>query len=343
MAMILEMTKMEMEKSGEIGKIREGGTVTMEKFKELTEEIKKVIVGNDAVIEKTIMAILAEGHVLLEDIPGVGKTTMAVTFSKILGLEYKRIQFTPDTLPSDVVGFSIYQKESDTFLYKPGAVMTNLLLADEINRTSSKTQAALLEVMEEGNTTVDGVTYPLPKPFIVISTQNPFGSAGTQMLPQSQLDRFLVCLSMGMPRKEELKEILRNRRNAQPMEEVRQVLDKERLLKMQQEVKAVHVSEEILEYIADLTQASNQHPKLELGISPRGSLAIMRMAQACAYMNQKSYILPEHVARIFADTCAHRVVLTSGAKSEHLCGSDIMADILAAVKEPIVQNALLKK
>lgn len=341
---------MGMEKSGEIGKKRKEGIQIMEntmrnteKFQELRNEIQKVIVGNEPVIEKIITAILAGGHILLEDIPGVGKTTMALTFSKVLGLDYKRIQFTPDTLPSDVVGFSIYQKEKDAFVYKPGAVMTNLLLADEINRTSSKTQAALLEVMEEGNTTVDGVTYALPKPFIVISTQNPFGYAGTQMLPQSQMDRFFVCLSMGMPDKENLKEILRTRRNRQPLQEVSQIFNKEILLQMQREVKQVHVSEEILDYIADLMQATNRNSKLELGVSPRGALAVMHMSQAYAYMQGKSYVVPGDIAKIFVDTCAHRVTLTSAAKSEHLTGRMIVSEILAQAKEPIIQAAGLMK
>jgi len=314
-----------------------------QKFETVFNEIGKTITGNELVIERILEAILAEGHVLLEDIPGVGKTTMAVTFSRILGLDYRRIQFTPDTMPSDVVGFSMYHKEKDCFIYKAGAVMTNLLLADEINRTSSKTQAALLEVMEEGNTTVDGETHPLPRPFIVISTQNPFGYAGTQMLPQSQLDRFLVRLTMGQPDRNQLIEIMSARMHTQPMEQIRQVIDREQILTMQMETKSVHVSEEILTYIADLSLSSNEDPRLELGISPRGSLALMRMSQACAYLRGRNYVKPDDVKEVFVDTCAHRVTLTASAKGQQLTTTGIINEIKGKVKEPVVKLASRKQ
>ena len=232
----------------------------------LVQEVQKVIVGKEDVIKNVLMAILAKGHILLEDIPGVGKTTLALAFSKALGMEYKRIQFTPDVIPSDVVGFSIYDKKTDSFVYKEGAVMCNLLLADEINRTSSKTQAALLEVMEEGSVTVDGKTYPVPQPFTVLSTQNPFGSAGTQMLPQSQLDRFMVKLSMRYPDFESQVNILKDRQTEQPLDSIHEVVSKEEVLNMQQEVIQVTVKENILRYITALVEKTRTHELISLGV-----------------------------------------------------------------------------
>ena len=253
-------------------------------IKNIQNELSKVIVGKKEITDKILMAILARGHVLLEDVPGVGKTTTALGLSKILGLDFRRIQFTPDVVPSDVTGFTMYDKETGEFRYRPGAVMCNMLLADEINRTSSKTQSALLEVMEEGNVTVDGVTYKVPEPFVVIATQNPLGTAGTQMLPESQLDRFMVRLSMGYPDIKSLVELLRDRRKQIPMEQVHQILDGEQLMQMQQEAADVFISDEILEYISLLTAKTRQNEAITLGISPRGALALSRMARARAYL-----------------------------------------------------------
>lgn len=243
----------------------------MNKIDELKTEVKKVIIGKDEIIDKVLMAILADGHILLEDIPGVGKTTLALAFSSALGLSYRRIQFTPDTLPSDVTGFSLYRREKDDFIYKEGAVITNLLLADEINRTSSKTQAALLEVMEECQVTVDGVTHILPRPFIVIATQNPFGFAGTQLLPQSQLDRFLIRLSMGMPDMNSMIKMMEDRMIEQPLDNVEQKSSPEEILLMQKKANEIYVSEEILNYIALLVSESHNCERLELPVSPRGA------------------------------------------------------------------------
>ena len=215
---------------------------------QILAEVHKVIVGKDDVMEKILMTLISRGHVLLDDVPGTGKTTAALAFHRALGLRYGRIQFTPDVLPSDIVGFSIYRKESGTFVYQPGAVMTNLLLADEINRTSSKTQAALLEVMEERQVTVDGVTHPLPVPFAVIATQNPVGSAGTQLLPQAQLDRFMVRLEMGYPDFESQVNILRDRQQDDPLTQVRKVSSAEALLEMQRQAQSVHMADPLLEY-----------------------------------------------------------------------------------------------
>ena len=244
---------------------------------------------------------MVKENVLLDDVPGTGKTTAALAFHRALGLRYGRIQFTPDVLPSDIVGFSIYRKESGTFVYQPGAVMTNLLLADEINRTSSKTQAALLEVMEERQVTVDGVTHPLPVPFAVIATQNPVGSAGTQLLPQAQLDRFMVRLEMGYPDFESQVNILRDRQQDDPLTQVREVSSAEALLEMQRQAQSVHMADPLLEYVTRLTEATRAHPLVLLGVSPRGALAVCRMAKSRAFMHGRDYVLPEDVQSVFID------------------------------------------
>lgn len=300
----------------------------------LVDEIEKVIIGKREVIEHVLMTVLAGGHVLLEDIPGVGKTTLALAFARVLGMDYRRIQFTPDVIPSDVVGFTVYDRKTEEFCYKPGAVMCNLLLADEINRTSSKTQAALLEVMEEGNVTVDGKTYQVPKPFTVISTQNPFGSAGTQMLPQSQLDRFMVKLSMGYPDFESQVNILRDRQTVQPLKSVRPLVSAEQVLSMQQEVREVGVHEDILRYITRLVEATRQNENIQLGVSPRGALAVNNMAKASAYVAGRDYVLPDDVIRIFRQVCAHRVILHPRAKVAGLSAEEIMGQILEKVQIP---------
>lgn len=242
----------------------------------ILSEIEKAVVGKRGVIEKILMALLAEGHILLDDVPGVGKTTLAVALSRALGLDFSRIQFTPDVLPSDIVGFSVYDRQSGEFVYRPGAVTNaNLLLGDEINRTSSKTQSALLEAMEERQITVDGHTYPLPKPFIVIATQNNVGTAGTQLLPYAQMDRFLVRLSVGYPDRDAQIAMLRARQDENPLDRVCQVASREDVLAMQTAVRAISVSDAILDYITRLTMASREHPMLEVGVSPRGALCLL--------------------------------------------------------------------
>lgn len=306
----------------------------MRKIRELISEIEKAIVGKETVIETVLMAILAQGHVLLEDIPGVGKTTLALAVSRALGLEYRRIQFTPDVLPSDVVGYSIYEKEQGKFIYQPGAVMCNLLLADEINRTSSKTQAALLEVMEEGHVTVDGKTHQVPKPFAVIATQNPFGSAGTQLLPQSQLDRFTVKLQMGYPDFQSQVNILKDRQQGQPLEDIRQVVSIKELTQMQEEVRRIHVEELIMEYITHLAEATREHEYIQLGVSPRGAYAVNNMAKASAYMKGRDYVIPEDVMEIFSDVCAHRVILHPKTKVTGVTSASIMEEIMKKVPIP---------
>lgn len=305
-----------------------------EKITRIIDEVKKVIVGKDDIIQKVLMTVLAKGHILLEDIPGVGKTTLALAFSRALGLDYKRIQFTPDVIPSDVVGFSVYDKATGQLAYKPGAVMCNLLLADEINRTSSKTQAALLEVMEEGNVTVDGNTYQVPQPFIVLSTQNPIGSAGTQLLPQSQLDRFMVRMQMGYPDFKSQVNILRDRQTEQPLDAAQQAVTKEEIMEMQAEVQQVHVDDALLEYITCLAEATREHELVQIGVSPRGALAVNRMAKASAYMEGRDYMIPEDIIRVFPDVCAHRVVLFPKAKITNTTAESIMKQITEEIETP---------
>ena len=300
----------------------------------LLDEMEKVIIGKRRVLERVLMAILSKGHILLDDVPGVGKTTLALTCSKVLGMAYNRIQFTPDVVPSDIIGFSIYNKATGTFEYKPGVVMTNLLLADEINRTSSKTQSALLEVMEEGHVKVDGVTHALQEPFVVLATQNPVGSAGTQLLPQAQLDRFMIRLEMGYPDFESQVNILRDRQVVNPLTLIQAMVSSYDILKMQEEVQNIYVEDSVLEYITALAVATREHTMIRLGVSPRGALAVSRMAKAHAYLKGRDYVIPEDVQRIFVDVCAHRIILNPKAKIADLSAGDILKQVLKSTKSP---------
>ena len=305
------------------------------KLQAIIGEVQKAVIGKQTVIEKVLMALLADGHILLDDIPGVGKTTLALALSRALGLQYNRIQFTPDVLPSDIVGFSVYNKATGGFEYKSGVVTnTNLLLGDEINRTSSKTQSALLEAMEERQVTVDGRTYPLQTPFTVIATQNNVGTAGTQMLPYAQMDRFLVRLSIGYPDYEAQMTILRDRQNAEPLTAVREVVTRDEVVRMQREVRAVTAKDVVLDYITRLTMASREHPMLELGISPRGALFLDRMAKAHAYLDGRDYVTGEDVQAVFCDVCAHRVILSQEARLEAKSAQDVLQDLLRRVDVP---------
>lgn len=309
---------------------------------EIIEEVKKVIIGKETVIRKILMTFLAGGHVLLEDIPGVGKTTISLAFSKVLGLDFNRIQFTPDVVASDVVGFTMYDTEKQAFVFKEGAVMCNLLLADEINRTTSRTQAALLEVMEEKNVTVDGRTYPLPEPFNVIATQNPIGSYGTQSLPQSQLDRFMVKTTIGYPDFDSQVELLRDRQVANPLDEVRAVLTSGRFINMQQEVKNVHMSDAILKYITELTVATREHDLIVQGVSPRGALALTNIAKAHAYISNRDFVIPEDVIETYLDVCNHRVVLDQKAQVTYGNSYELLGDILKSIQVPEVEDVAVK-
>ena len=300
-------------------------------------EIKKAVIGKDDVIIKVLTTILARGHVLLEDIPGVGKTNLALAFSKSMLLDYHRIQLTTDVLPSDIVGFTMYNPQKNTFEYKEGIAFCHLLLADEINRTSSKTQAALLELMEEGRMTVDGTTYELPNPFFVIATQNPFGSAGTQLLPDSQLDRFMTRLSLGYPDSDGEIEILKTRQKINPIETIQSVLNPEMLVNYQKKVDAVFVSDEIYKYIVEIIDATRHHALIAQGASPRGSLAVMKMAKANAFLNARDYVIPDDIKDVIHETIAHRLILNYDAKMKEISTNTLIDDILKLVKAPGVE------
>ena len=309
-----------------------------DKIRTLQEQLGKIIKGKKEVTDKIIMAIVARGHVLLEDVPGVGKTTTALALSKLMGMEFQRIQFTPDVVPSDVTGFTMYNKETGKFEYRPGAVMCNFLLADEINRTSSKTQAALLEVMEEGKVTVDGETHVVPQPFVVLATENPVGSSGTQMLPESQLDRFMVSLSMGYPDHASLIDILRDRQDINPLEKAETVIQREELLNLQNQVQKVYMDDRILSYVADLAEATRDHELITLGLSPRGTLALCRMSKAAAFVEGRDYVVPEDIKKVFGDVAGHRMVLESRARYEDKTSREILDEILDTVPVPKVEG-----
>lgn len=305
----------------------------MQQLDAIMQEMRKVIAGKDDVIRKILAAILADGHILLDDVPGVGKTTLAVALGRVLGLTFRRIQFTPDVMPSDIVGFTLYDRASGSFVYRPGIVNhANVLLGDEINRTSSKTQSALLEAMEERQVTVDGETYPLERPFLVIATQNNVGSAGTQMLPYAQMDRFLVRLSMGYPDHDAQMNLLRQRQNADPLAQLSSIVTKADMLRMQAEVQAVTAKDAILDYIARLTAASREHPLVEVGISPRGALFLDRMAKAHAYLMGRDYVVCEDVQEVFLDVCAHRLLLKRQARLENVTPQDVLTELLQRVE-----------
>lgn len=306
-----------------------------EKIQTILDEVEKVIIGKRDVVEKVLISVLAGGHILLDDVPGVGKTTLAVTLSRVLGLEYRRIQFTPDVLPSDISGFSIYNRENGTFDYMPGAVAdANILLGDEINRASSKTQSALLEAMEEGQVTVDGTTHLLREPFIVIATQNNVGTSGTQLLPYAQLDRFLVRLSIGYPNYESQMEIIRGRQKKNPAYNIVQVCVTADILRMQKEVLDVTVKDSVIAYITELTIATRENPVVELGVSPRGALAVCRTAKARAYVYGRDYVIPEDVQAVFPDVCTHRIILSQKAKIQNVTTMEVLNSAISSISVP---------
>ena len=311
---------------------------SIQAVREIIDEVKKTVIGKDKIIIKILLAILAKGHILIEDIPGVGKTTMALAFSKALSLEYNRVQFTPDVLPTDVTGFTVYNKNTGSFDFKSGASMCNLLLADEINRTSSKTQSALLEIMEEGKVTVDGTTHKLPRPFIVMATQNPIGSVGTQALPESQLDRFMLKLSMGYPDITSEVEILKVKSNYNPLEYISSIADSEDIIALQKVVENIHVDDKIYMYVARLAEATRNHPMIKLGISTRGALALMAVSKATALLKGRSYVIPDDIAYMYKDVFAHRLILNSNAKINNLSAEQILDDIFKNVKQPDLAN-----
>lgn len=308
----------------------------MSTLNSIIQEVKKVVVGKDNMIIKMLMVILAKGHILIEDIPGVGKTTLALAFSKAISLDYKRIQFTPDVMPSDVIGYMSYNRKTEEFEYVKGVGMCNLLLADEINRTSSKTQSALLEMMEERKITVDGVTRELPNPNIVIATQNPIGSAGTQLLPESQLDRFMIRMSMGYPDVKNEVQMLKDRNGENPIDKVNPVATAEDIVAFNLAVDNVYKNDAIYDYIARLVKATRENPYIKLGISPRGTVALAALASSCAFLSGRNYVIPDDVVKVFPDIAGHRILLSSQAKLANLNVLDVLRGICAEVPAPRV-------
>ena len=301
--------------------------------KAVQDSVNQVIKGKENVVRKVLAVVIAGGHILMEDIPGVGKTTLATAFARSLSLDYKRVQFTPDVLPSDILGFSMYNSQTKEFEYRPGSVFCNLFLADEINRTSPKTQSALLEVMEEGTATVDGVTRPLPDPFVVIATENPYGSSGTQLLPESQLDRFMVCLSMGYPAHSDAVEILKGNAS-NPISRVQAVMSAEELIGLRREANDLFIRDEIYEYIVNLVEVTRSWELFSMGASPRGTIAILKMAKAMAVIEGRNYVTAEDVQSVVRDTLGHRVKLGQRARAEGMNMDGAIRHLLEYVKPP---------
>ena len=301
---------------------------------QILNHVRTVVVGKDATLLWVLAAILARGHILLEDIPGVGKTTMALAFSKVLDLDYGRVQFTPDVLPSDVTGYSVPDAATGKMVYQPGAVLTNLFLADELNRATSRTQSALLEAMEEGQVTVDGVSHKLPQPFVVIATQNPTGAAGTQLLPDSQMDRFTVRLSLGYPSARDEIAMVMNRQGRNPLEELNPLLSRENLVAMQDAVAATYMGEAVVKYLVDLIGATRKHEDILRGASPRATLSVMSMAKAVARLRGRDYVIPGDVREVFTHTVAHRLLLSPKAQGQNKTPEQVLQGILSAVPMP---------
>ena len=301
---------------------------------QILNQVRQVVVGKDDVLLWVMAAILAKGHILLEDVPGVGKTTMALAFSKVLNLEYNRVQFTPDVLPSDVTGYSIPDQRTGEMVYQKGAVLCNLFLADELNRATSRTQSALLEAMEEGQVTVDGISHPLPEPFVVIATQNPTGAAGTQLLPDSQMDRFIIRLSLGYPDpKDEIRMVL-YRQGQNPMQKLEAIMTRENLVLMQTAVENTYIKESVVKYIVDLIVATRNNENILRGASPRATLAVTSMAKAVAQLRGRDYVLPADVREVFLWTVAHRLILSPKAEGQGKTAKQILAEIIKQVSAP---------
>lgn len=301
---------------------------------QILDQVRRAVVGKDATLLWVLAAILARGHILLEDIPGVGKTTMALAFSKALDLKYSRVQFTPDVLPSDITGYSVPDAQTGGLRYQPGAVITNLFLADELNRATSRTQSALLEAMEEGQVTVDGASHVLPQPFIVIATQNPVGAAGTQLLPDSQMDRFLIRLSLGYPDPKDEVTMVLNRQEGNPLQSLRTVLSRDQLCALQNTVERTFISDSVVSYIVRLVGATREDSEIQRGASPRATLAVASMSKAIAQLRGRDYVVPADVREVFAQCVAHRLILTPRAQTQGVTGQQVLQRILETVPAP---------
>lgn len=306
------------------------------KAAKVIEQVNKVILGKDRKVKEIMTAFLAGGHILLEDIPGVGKTTLATAFSKAMKLDCKRVQFTPDVMPSDLTGYSVYRSDLGQFVYQPGSVFCNLLLADEINRTSPKTQSALLEVMEERKVSVEGITRDVPDPFIVIATQNPYGNAGTQSLPEAQMDRFMITMSIGYPDFESEMDMAMSVGKIGRTDMVEPVITAEDVKEMQEEIYEVYMNKSIYKYIVELVIATRESEYIERGASPRATIALVKMSKAWAWLNGRDYVIPSDVGTQFEYVISHRIVPDMSARMEKLSKSDIINNIVKSVKRPVV-------
>jgi MoxR-like ATPase len=305
----------------------------------VVQNVERVIFGKHHEVELALVALVCRGHILVEDVPGTGKTVLAKAIARSLGCSFKRIQFTPDLLPSDVTGVSIFNQRTSQFEFRPGPVMTQIVLADEINRATPKTQSALLEAMEEHQVTVDGVTYQLPDPFLVMATQNPIEYEGTFPLPEAQLDRFFVRLQLGYPKPREEIAILDAQRVIHPLETIEQVMGAEELLKAQSAVRDVHLAEQVKTYVVSVVNATRSHPDVYLGASPRGSLALARASQAYALIQGRDFVLPDDVKALAGPTLSHRLILQPQARLKDLASTTVIAEVLASVPVELSQTA----
>lgn len=308
----------------------------VDKAQAVIRQVGEYVFGKEQEIREVMTAFLADGHVLLEDIPGVGKTTLANVFAKSMGMEERRIQFTPDVMPSDLTGFSVYRREEERFVYQPGSVFCNLLLADEINRASPKTQSALLEVMEERKVTVEGVTREVPKPFLVIATQNPSGSIGTNYLPEAQIDRFLISLNLGYPDYENELRMAKRAGIRDRYTGLEPVLSAEELYEMQKEAEEVFISDKVYRYVLDLVTATREHPMLERGGSPRATIALVRLARACAWLDGRSFVMPSDVAGQFIYVLSHRIAGKASAGLQKTDREELLAGIVKSTPKPVL-------
>lgn len=302
-------------------------------LQQVQDEVNSIIKGKEDVVRKVLAAFLAGGHILMEDIPGVGKTTLATTFAHVMSLNYHRVQFTPDVLPSDILGFSMYNNKTGEFDFHEGSIFCNLFLADEINRTSPKTQSALLEVMEERQASVEGMTRKLPTPFLVIATENPMGSSGTQMLPESQLDRFMICLSMGYPAHEDAVMLLKNE-VWKKVSDLKSILDQEELLQLQKATSQVYVKDEIYDYIVSLVEETRKNAMFSEGASPRATIALLGISRAMAFLAGRDFVLPEDVQSVAKEVLGHRVKQSAKSRAEGKKMSDCIAELLVQVPVP---------
>lgn len=313
-------------------------TIHNELVNKISKNIKKVIIGKDEVIELVLTALLAKGHILIEDVPGIGKTSLVTALAKSLSMSFNRIQFTPDILPSDISGFSMYDFNSGTFKFHEGMIMKNIVLADELNRTSPRTQSSLLEAMEGNHVSVDGITYNLPKPFMVLATQNPIENVGTYPLPEAQLDRFLFKVSLGYPSKSEEVDILERFQGEDPLVTLEAVATVKDIINLQEKVKNIKVSTPIKKYISEIVSATRTDEDIVLGASPRGSIALMKAAQAYAFINNRSYVLPEDIKYIVAPVLSHRILLKPETRLKNISSYDVLKRIINNIYPPVIEN-----